>query len=142
MSQTVGDFIVERMHAWGVRKVFGYPGDGINGVFGALKQLLARYFISLADQTRSRDRNGLAREQNRNTQPTPDQPSEVPRGFDAVAFIRGERVRGPRAALGQRRFEGLVTEILPDVRYRVQLDDGHQLVACTAGKNEKESLKD
>ncbi|HEX3495560.1 MAG TPA: thiamine pyrophosphate-binding protein, partial [Methylocella sp.] len=38
MSQTVGDFIVERMHAWGVRKVFGYPGDGINGVFGALNR--------------------------------------------------------------------------------------------------------
>jgi hypothetical protein len=29
MSQTVGDFLVERLHAWGVRKVFGYPGDGI-----------------------------------------------------------------------------------------------------------------
>jgi pyruvate dehydrogenase (quinone) len=38
MSQTVGDFIVERMRAWGVRKVFGYPGDGINGVFGALNR--------------------------------------------------------------------------------------------------------
>src|SRR5246500_5632266 len=36
MSKTVGDFIVERLHAWGVRKIFGYPGDGINGVFGAL----------------------------------------------------------------------------------------------------------
>ena len=38
MSQTVGDFIVERLHAWGVRKIFGYPGDGINGVFGALNR--------------------------------------------------------------------------------------------------------
>ncbi len=38
MSQTVGDFIVERMHAWGVRKVFVYPGEGINGVFGALNR--------------------------------------------------------------------------------------------------------
>ena len=36
MSRTVGDFLVERLHAWGVRKIFGYPGDGINGVFGAL----------------------------------------------------------------------------------------------------------
>jgi len=36
MSKTVGDFLVERLHAWGVRKIFGYPGDGINGVFGAL----------------------------------------------------------------------------------------------------------
>jgi pyruvate dehydrogenase (quinone) len=34
MAQTVGDFLVERLHAWGVRTIFGYPGDGINGVFG------------------------------------------------------------------------------------------------------------
>jgi pyruvate dehydrogenase (quinone) len=38
MSQTVGDFIVERLHAWGVRRIYGYPGDGINGVFGALNR--------------------------------------------------------------------------------------------------------
>jgi len=38
MSRTVGDFLVERLHAWGVRKIFGYPGDGINGVFGALRR--------------------------------------------------------------------------------------------------------
>src|ERR1700758_3831526 len=38
MSQTVGDFPVERLRAWGVRKIFGYPGDGINGVFGALNR--------------------------------------------------------------------------------------------------------
>ena len=38
MAQTVGDFIVERLHAWGVRQIFGYPGDGINGVFGALQR--------------------------------------------------------------------------------------------------------
>src|ERR1700752_695313 len=38
MTQTVGDFLVHRLHAWGVRKMFGYPGDGINGVFGALQR--------------------------------------------------------------------------------------------------------
>ncbi len=36
MSMTVADFIVERLHEWGVRRIYGYPGDGINGVFGAL----------------------------------------------------------------------------------------------------------
>jgi pyruvate dehydrogenase (quinone) len=36
MMMTVGDFLVERLYQWGVRRVFGYPGDGINGVFGAL----------------------------------------------------------------------------------------------------------
>jgi pyruvate dehydrogenase (quinone) len=38
LAQTVGDFLVERLHAWGVRRIFGYPGDGINGVFGALNR--------------------------------------------------------------------------------------------------------
>jgi pyruvate dehydrogenase (quinone) len=38
MSQTVGDFFWERMHAWGVRIVFGYPGDGINGLLGAMNR--------------------------------------------------------------------------------------------------------
>jgi pyruvate dehydrogenase (quinone) len=38
MAQTVGDFLIERLHAWGVKKIFGYPGDGINGVFGALNR--------------------------------------------------------------------------------------------------------
>lgn len=36
MSGTVGDFFVRRLHEWGVRRIFGYPGDGINGVLGAL----------------------------------------------------------------------------------------------------------
>jgi pyruvate dehydrogenase (quinone) len=36
MGKTVGDFVVERLYAWGVRRIYGYPGDGINGVIGAL----------------------------------------------------------------------------------------------------------
>ncbi|ANL75781.1 thiamine pyrophosphate protein (plasmid) [Rhizobium phaseoli] len=36
MAKTVGDFIVARLGEWGVQRMFGYPGDGINGVFGAL----------------------------------------------------------------------------------------------------------
>jgi pyruvate dehydrogenase (quinone) len=38
MAKTVGDFIWERLYAWGVRRVFGYPGDGINGLLGALER--------------------------------------------------------------------------------------------------------
>lgn len=44
MSKTVGDFFVERLYDWGVRTIFGYPGDGINGVLGALNR--ARHKIS------------------------------------------------------------------------------------------------
>ncbi|MFP3643924.1 thiamine pyrophosphate-requiring protein [Paraburkholderia hospita] len=38
MAMTVGDFIVDRLHHWGIRRMYGYPGDGINGVFGALNR--------------------------------------------------------------------------------------------------------
>ncbi|MGG5823590.1 thiamine pyrophosphate-requiring protein [Falsiroseomonas sp. HW251] len=36
MAKTVGDFIWQRLRDWGVRRVFGFPGDGINGLIGAL----------------------------------------------------------------------------------------------------------
>jgi pyruvate dehydrogenase (quinone) len=35
---TVSDFLVERLIDWGCRRVYGYPGDGINGVMGALRR--------------------------------------------------------------------------------------------------------
>lgn len=38
MSITVGDFIVERLSQWGIDRVFGYSGDGINGVMSALRR--------------------------------------------------------------------------------------------------------
>jgi pyruvate dehydrogenase (quinone) len=38
MSRTVGDFFWERLYEWGVRTVFGYPGDGINGLLGAMSR--------------------------------------------------------------------------------------------------------
>ncbi len=32
MSQTVGDYLLQRLREWGVDQVFAYPGDGINGL--------------------------------------------------------------------------------------------------------------
>ena len=32
---TVADYLLERLRDWGVDKVFGFPGDGINGVLAA-----------------------------------------------------------------------------------------------------------
>lgn len=32
---TVSDFILKRLAQWGIRHVYGYPGDGINGMIGA-----------------------------------------------------------------------------------------------------------
>ena len=38
MVKSVGDFFWQRMKEWGVRTIFGYPGDGINGLLGALNR--------------------------------------------------------------------------------------------------------
>ncbi|MCA9738214.1 MAG: thiamine pyrophosphate-requiring protein [Gemmatimonadota bacterium] len=38
MSQTVADFMIDRLLAWDVDRIFGYPGDGINGIMGALRR--------------------------------------------------------------------------------------------------------
>jgi pyruvate dehydrogenase (quinone) len=34
----VGEFLVRRLRDWGVRRVFGYPGDAINGILNALRK--------------------------------------------------------------------------------------------------------
>ncbi|CAM4101006.1 thiamine pyrophosphate-requiring protein [Palleronia rufa] len=36
MAHTVGDFILSRLHEWGVRRIYGFPGDGIGGLVAAL----------------------------------------------------------------------------------------------------------
>lgn len=36
---------------------------------------------------------------------------------------------------------GVVTEVLPDSRFRVSLDNGHQMVAYTAGKMRKHHIR-
>jgi pyruvate dehydrogenase (quinone) len=36
MSETVGDFVIKRITEWGLKRIYGYPGDGINGLIGAL----------------------------------------------------------------------------------------------------------
>ena len=38
MAQKVSDFFWQRLHEWGVRRVYGYPGDGINGLLGGLQR--------------------------------------------------------------------------------------------------------
>jgi pyruvate dehydrogenase (quinone) len=29
------EFILDRLTRWGIERVYGYPGDGINGLIGA-----------------------------------------------------------------------------------------------------------
>ncbi|MBQ0862741.1 thiamine pyrophosphate-requiring protein [Streptomyces smyrnaeus] len=35
MAQQVADYVLQRLREWGVHRVYGYPGDGINGMLGA-----------------------------------------------------------------------------------------------------------
>jgi pyruvate dehydrogenase (quinone) len=38
MSDTVGDYLLDRLSTWGVKRIYGYPGDGINGLLGAFSR--------------------------------------------------------------------------------------------------------
>jgi pyruvate dehydrogenase (quinone) len=43
MNYDVGDFLLDRLHAWGIKRIYGYPGDGINGILGALGRAGSRF---------------------------------------------------------------------------------------------------
>lgn len=47
MSETVSDFVVKRLHEWGVERVYGYSGDGINGMMDALRKADAPRLIQV-----------------------------------------------------------------------------------------------
>jgi len=36
MAELVADFVLKRLREWGIERIFGYPGDGINAFLGAL----------------------------------------------------------------------------------------------------------
>ena len=38
-------------------------------------------------------------------------------------------------------FEGAVVDVLPDGRFRVQLENGHQIIAYTAGRMKRNRIK-
>src|SRR5438445_8499159 len=48
MAGTVADFLISRLSAWGVTRIYGYPGDGINGILGALDRAKDRmHFVQV-----------------------------------------------------------------------------------------------
>jgi pyruvate dehydrogenase (quinone) len=54
MSQTVADFMLARLSEWGVTRIYGYPGDGINGFLGALHRAADRFeFIQVRHEEMS-----------------------------------------------------------------------------------------
>jgi pyruvate dehydrogenase (quinone) len=47
MSDTVAHFMLHRLTEWGVRRVYGYPGDGINGLLGAFHEVTDLEFVQV-----------------------------------------------------------------------------------------------
>src|SRR3954453_1055060 len=39
MSQTVGSYLLQRLVEWGINRIYGYPGDRINGIVVGLAEL-------------------------------------------------------------------------------------------------------
>ena len=51
MSTTVSDFILERLSEWDIRRIYGFPGDGINGLMGAMDRAEGRFeFIRVSHE--------------------------------------------------------------------------------------------
>jgi pyruvate dehydrogenase (quinone) len=44
---TVGEYVLRRLVAWGVRRVYGYPGDGINGLFAGFHAVDELEFVQV-----------------------------------------------------------------------------------------------
>ena len=38
MSEKVSDYLLKRLSEWGIKRIYGFPGDGINGILGALER--------------------------------------------------------------------------------------------------------
>lgn len=38
MAKLVSDYTIDRLYDWGIRRIYGFPGDGINGFMGALNR--------------------------------------------------------------------------------------------------------
>src|SRR6476646_1206514 len=45
MARTVGTVLLERLRPWGVRRIFGYYGDGIDGIMGGFHHVEGVRFI-------------------------------------------------------------------------------------------------
>ncbi|MBL26151.1 MAG: thiamine pyrophosphate-requiring protein [Rhodospirillaceae bacterium] len=51
MAATAADFLLDRLEAWGVKRIYGFPGDGINGILGALNRAEDRFeFVQSAHE--------------------------------------------------------------------------------------------
>src|SRR3954466_10851847 len=47
MAKTVGEFVLNRLLEWGIDRIYGYPGDGINGLVVALRGLDRMKFVQV-----------------------------------------------------------------------------------------------
>jgi len=71
MTLTVADKLLERLRDWGVQDVFGYPGDGINGILGAFSRAddQPRFIQSRHEEMSAFEAVGYAKFRDRNALP-------------------------------------------------------------------------
>ncbi len=47
MAQSVSDYLISRLDDWGVKRIYGFPGDGINGILGAIERAEGPQFVQV-----------------------------------------------------------------------------------------------
>ena len=59
MASTAADILIDRLQDWGVKTIFGLPGDGINGIMEALRRRQEEIRFIQVSARRSRRLYGL-----------------------------------------------------------------------------------
>ena len=132
MAESTSDFLVRRLTDWGVKRVYGYPGDGINGVFGALNRAdVTVYPINLLDtpdqpqfvhQTLQRianDTNGQYFQFNTSFAPALRTVEKLSNGYYLISYAT-------QKAAGQRGFQK-VNVAVKNADFRVRARRGYTL---------------
>ena len=106
MGELVADYILKRLREWGVHRVYGYPGDGINGFLGAFDRadgdpefIQARHEEMAAFMACGHAKfTGEARRLHRDLRPGRDPPPERPLRREARPRARSSRSSASRSA--------------------------------------------
>ena len=104
MSELVADYVLKRLREWGVPRIYGFPGDGINAFLGALGRADGVDALIAAERGEAETALRLARHVRGATAPTDFFQLH---GWSAQVLERVATAAGDEALAGEARREAL-----------------------------------